>query len=161
MRRLDLVLVYLVLLLLDQQRGRSGGVSGDRRREVLEGLRRHLGYPTHEPVPPGFVLTHEQLDELTDPAVRELAHELLAAARRARAPGERRALTQREREVLLLLAKGLTLREIGQRMGVVEKTVETYRRRLGIFFGVGSRAAVVERAREQGFLTPDEEKEDG
>lgn len=160
MRRLDLALVYLLLLLLERVSGTARGAAGARRHEVIEGLRRHLGYPgTAYDIPPGAF--PPDLDSITDPAVRELAGELLAAARRSRAPGERRALTPRDREVLLLLAKGLTLREIGQRLGVVEKTVETYRRRLGIFFHVGSRAAVVERAREQGFLTPDDEKEDG
>lgn len=37
------------------------------------------------------------------------------------------ALTPREREVLQLIAEGLTSKEIGEKMGVARKTVETHR----------------------------------
>jgi len=47
----------------------------------------------------------------------------------ARAAG-RRALSPREREVLLLIAEGKTTREIAAALGITRKTVETHRTRL-------------------------------
>ena len=42
------------------------------------------------------------------------------------APSELAALTEREREILELIAEGLTNRQIGERLYLAEKTVKNY-----------------------------------
>ena len=61
-------------------------------------------------------------------------------------------LTQRETEVLTLLAQGLKNREIAEKLCVSVKTVETHRFRLGEKLGLKSRAEIVVYAREHGLL---------
>jgi two-component system, NarL family, response regulator NreC len=63
-----------------------------------------------------------------------------------------RRLSQRERQVLELFAKGHTHQQIADILGVRAKTVDTYRSRLGDKFGVRSRSELVENARELGLL---------
>ena len=69
-----------------------------------------------------------------DTSLRPQAVRLLMKARAATPPTER--LTPREREILALLATGLTNKEIAQRLKLREKTVKSYMtsifRRLGV-----------------------------
>jgi DNA-binding NarL/FixJ family response regulator len=60
------------------------------------------------------------------PAFDAVMRSVLPAARAA----GRRALSPREREVLLLIAQGKTTREIAAALGITPKTVETHRTRL-------------------------------
>lgn len=53
-------------------------------------------------------------------------------------------LSEREREVLLLVARGHTSARIGEQLGLSPKTVETYRARGMEKLGVRSRAALVQ-----------------
>ncbi len=62
------------------------------------------------------------------------------------------ALSPREREVLVLLARGHTQREIGESLGVSAKTVETYRARIADKLELRTRAELVEFAIESGVL---------
>jgi DNA-binding NarL/FixJ family response regulator len=64
----------------------------------------------------------------------------------ARAPHER--LSSRELEVLKLLAGGLSLKEIGARLGVNPKTVSSFRARLLEKMGLKTNAALVRYAVE-------------
>jgi DNA-binding NarL/FixJ family response regulator len=73
---------------------------------------------------------------------------------RGRAPRTASALSRREQQVLELLARGHTHREVGVRLGVGVKTVETYRARLAEKLGLLSRADVVSYALESGLLAP-------
>lgn len=57
--------------------------------------------------------------------------ERLALAVEGGAPGRHEALSPREMEVLRLVARGLSLKEIAAELGLTEKTVATYRARLG------------------------------
>lgn len=63
-------------------------------------------------------------------------------------------LSAREREVLTLLARGYTNKEIAQRMHVSIKSVDTYKNRLTTKLGLHTRAELVRYAFELGLLTP-------
>jgi DNA-binding CsgD family transcriptional regulator len=78
--------------------------------------------------------------------------------RRATPPGSVQSLSllsAREREVLRLVASGLSQREIGERLGISPKTVETYRSRIVDKLGLPSRAAMVQYALNVGLLRPE------
>jgi len=81
----------------------------------------------------------------------------LGAARAAslapEAPPPPEALTAREREILTLLAAGLTNVEIAQRFTISARTVETHVARVIAKFGVNSRARAVARAIALGMVT--------
>jgi len=66
----------------------------------------------------------------------------------ARAP----ALSQRERQVLEMLARGHTNREIAHRLSLSTKTVETHRSRLGDKLGLHTRAELVRLALDLGLI---------
>lgn len=72
--------------------------------------------------------------------------------RRAIALGDSAPLSPREVEVLHLLARGHTNREISLRIGVSVKTIETYRVRIGQKLGLRTRADIVRYALQAGFL---------
>jgi DNA-binding CsgD family transcriptional regulator len=61
-------------------------------------------------------------------------------------------LTEREREVLVLTAHGLSRREMGQRLHISVKTIETYRARLVEKLGCRTRAELVTYAIAAGLL---------
>jgi DNA-binding NarL/FixJ family response regulator len=71
-----------------------------------------------------------------------------AAPMSARAP----ALSQRERQVLEMLARGHTNREIAHRLSLSTKTVETHRSRLGDKLGLHTRAELVRLALDLGLI---------
>jgi two-component system response regulator NreC len=85
---------------------------------------------------------------LNDAKLEEVLYE--ASAVRAR-KGEVK-LSRREYEVLVLVALGYTNRQVGERLEVSIKTVETYRARLGEKLGLRSRADLVRYALEIGVL---------
>ena len=62
------------------------------------------------------------------------------------------ALSGREREVLGLLAAGLTSKEIGQRLGLSLKTVDNHRSRILEKLGVANTVAAVGLAHQHGLL---------
>jgi DNA-binding NarL/FixJ family response regulator len=63
-------------------------------------------------------------------------------------------LSSREQEVLKLLAQGYTNKEIGTRLCLSVKTIETYRARLADKLGLRSRADFTRYALEVGLLNP-------
>ena len=81
-----------------------------------------------------------------------------AVAAAAAAPGQpfvadlsqlaRFGITQREFEILRLIAEGLSNREIGERAFIAENTVKTHSSRLFDKLGVSRRVQAVQRARE-------------
>ena len=64
-------------------------------------------------------------------------------------------LSERELQVLKLVAEGFSSREIAQQIFVSTKTVETYRGRFAEKLGLTSRADIVRYALETGILTTD------
>jgi DNA-binding NarL/FixJ family response regulator len=62
------------------------------------------------------------------------------------------SLTPREKEVLDLLAKGLTAREMGEILGLKPDTVRDYLKRLYGKLDAGNRIEALEQARRLGFL---------
>lgn len=70
-------------------------------------------------------------------------------------PSNRR-LSAREEEVLRLVARGYTNREIAEQIQVGVKSVETYRARLGRKLDLHRRADLIRYALQQGLLSPEE-----
>jgi DNA-binding NarL/FixJ family response regulator len=62
-------------------------------------------------------------------------------------------LTEREREVLVVAAEGLTARQIATRLGVRERTVTTHLGRIYGKLGVGSRLAAIRMASRSGLVS--------
>jgi DNA-binding NarL/FixJ family response regulator len=68
----------------------------------------------------------------------------------------RETVSQRELEVLQLIASGATNREVAERLFVSEATVKTHLLHIYAKLGVNDRAAAVGAAFEKGLLTPGE-----
>jgi DNA-binding CsgD family transcriptional regulator len=62
------------------------------------------------------------------------------------------AITQREHEILGLIAEGLSNREIAERLFVSENTVKTHSSRIFDKLGVSRRTQAVQRAKEFGLI---------
>ncbi len=113
----------------------------------------------------GYVLKRSAAENLVQ-AIRAVAIGALyvdpAIAERMSDPGPKRAgrlkeggapgLTDREAEVLKLVALGFTNKEIARRLLIGVKSVETYKARGGEKLGLKTRAALVRYASAQGWL---------
>jgi DNA-binding CsgD family transcriptional regulator len=62
-------------------------------------------------------------------------------------------LSQREREILQLVAEGKTSQEIGKRLSISSKSVDTYRSRLMHKIGVEDLAGLVKFAIQYGVIS--------
>jgi DNA-binding NarL/FixJ family response regulator len=94
-------------------------------------------------------------DSLLAPSVTRRMIESFLAAPRVRDPGARRALgtlTNREREILLMMARGLTNAEIATELFVSETTVKTHVGRVLMKLGLRDRVQVVIFAYESGLV---------
>lgn len=72
---------------------------------------------------------------------------------------ENQSLTQRQREILILLAQGLTYDQIGHRIGFSHSTVRMELMHIYRAFGVTSREEAVQWARNEN-LIPSKETDD-
>jgi DNA-binding NarL/FixJ family response regulator len=61
-------------------------------------------------------------------------------------------LSERERQVLKLVASGFSLKEIGERLGISEKSVASYRARLALKLGLSSAVELTRYALTRGLL---------
>jgi len=108
----------------------------------------------------GYVMKTQSADELVGairkvhgggkhvgPALAERLAAELAARRNGRA---RRDLSAREREILMLLGSGKSLKEIGARLALSPKTVSTYRSRILTKLALKTNADLVRYVIEQG-----------
>jgi DNA-binding NarL/FixJ family response regulator len=100
----------------------------------------------------GSVLKTGSVDDVLD-ALRAVADggEAFDERHPARAPG-RAALSPREREVLRLVARGATNREVAEELGVQAETVKTLIARIFAKLGVRRRAEAVSEAHNRGLL---------
>jgi DNA-binding NarL/FixJ family response regulator len=62
-------------------------------------------------------------------------------------------LTERERDVLRLVASGFSAPEIGEKLFISPKTVDTYKQRIGEKLGLTHRSEYVQFALKLGLLT--------
>ena len=83
------------------------------------------------------------------------AHANLATRDPARPGGVKNLLSQREQEVLIMLAKGCTNQQIADRLHLSVKTVETYRSRIAEKLELRGRSDLVRYALEIGILGPE------
>ena len=68
--------------------------------------------------------------------------------RRREADSQRESLTAREKEVLRLMAEGVSSRDIASKLGISYATVRTHIRSLGAKLGVHSKVQAIVKARE-------------
>ncbi len=131
---------------------------GARGADILEGLR--LGIRAYLQKPEGLrtvgsvmarVLTGEVVIDphLEDVAVQELGRFARQTREGAVVGG---ALTPREREILDLLAEGFTMRQIGRRLGISTRTIETHVAKIYRKLSVRSRVQAVSRAATLGLI---------
>ena len=116
--------------------------------------------------PIGFVLKHSTGQELLK-AVEHVMHgkpyitpKLRAedwVATKARARQFSRKLTQRQREIVQLLAEGLTIKQIAGLLDLSDKTVEFHKHHVMEAFNLRSNAAMVIFALKQGLINSDHE----
>jgi DNA-binding CsgD family transcriptional regulator len=135
--------------------GRGGAPGGDRPGAVVRqlgvgGLDR-AGRVRRTPARPGRAPAVASGEIVFSPAV---ADRVLGWSRSGGRPGDRLApfpeLTEREREVLDLVARGLTNAEIARRLVVSDKTVRIHVSNVFAKLHVTDRASAVARARDAG-----------
>jgi two-component system response regulator NreC len=113
----------------------------------------------------GYVLK-EAADEEVVSAIREIANggnyvhpalgaRMVAAEAQERAAAEADPLSEREREVLRLLALGHTNQEIAQELYISVRTAESHRAHIMQKLRLGTRAELVRYALAHGLLTED------
>ena len=106
----------------------------------------------------GFEL-EEQIDSALAggrPVSRYVANYLLQIDDAAAASSELETLTDKEREVVVLIARGFKYREAAEELGISVKTLETHMKHIFDKLGVASRYEVTRLAFETGFIEPDE-----
>jgi len=99
----------------------------------------------------GFILKTAPLAELLD-AIRRVAAGGMAFSVRPRAGAGVARLSERELDVVRLVVDGRSNDEIGARLGIGPKTVESHLRRLFERFDLASRTELATRALREGWL---------
>jgi DNA-binding NarL/FixJ family response regulator len=91
-----------------------------------------------------------------DPELEQAAVMALGRlAQHAREGSElRAALTPREHEILIMVSHGSTMQQVGRRLGISPRTVETHVAKLYRKLGVRTRVQAVARAAELGLIEP-------
>jgi DNA-binding NarL/FixJ family response regulator len=97
----------------------------------------------------GYLLKDRPAEEIVDAIRSVMAGRPYLASGVGAPPAASAALTPREREVLALIAEGLSSREIGERLAMGVRTVETHRTNLRRKLDLPSLAALVRYAIER------------
>lgn len=110
----------------------------------------------------GYVLKRSAADDLVrairaivaggiylDPSMAAAA---LAPLRQGAMPGAPSRLSERESEVLRMIAEGHAVKDVATRLGISTRTLETYRSRAMDKLGLKSRADIVRHALQRGWL---------
>jgi two-component system response regulator DevR len=100
----------------------------------------------------GYILKTDPFGNLVS-AIRKVAAGGIAYSVRP-APGGRQRLSLRETEVVALVVEGRSNDEIGARLGISEKTVESHLTRIYERVHVGSRTELATRAMREGWIEP-------
>lgn len=90
-----------------------------------------------------------------DPAIADrfvLAGDFIVPRTHGRPAAGNSKLTDRERDVIRLIALGFTNKEIAGKLGVTSKSIETYRMRAGDKLEIRTRAKIVQYAMFQGWF---------
>jgi two-component system response regulator NreC len=82
-----------------------------------------------------------------------LVQDALGGKKRKSETAPRDVLSERELQVLKLVAEGFSSREIAEQISISTKTVEAYRARFATKLGLKSRAQIVQYALNLGFLS--------
>lgn len=100
-----------------------------------------------------IVLKESGVGSLREAIARVVEHQVYVdPGLRIAEPVTQVPLTPRESQVMELLAHGNSYRDIGARLHLGERTIETYRRRIAEKLGVHSRAELVAYALEHGIV---------
>ena len=93
-------------------------------------------------------------ERLIDPDLEQAAVMALGSfARKAREGSEMEAsLTPREQEILVMVSDGFTMQQVGTRLGISPRTVETHVAKLYRKLGVRTRVQAVSRAAQLGLI---------
>lgn len=104
----------------------------------------------------GFELEGQIDDVLSGgrPVSRYVAGHLLKIDEVAGSQSELESLTQREREVVTMIARGFKYREAAEELGMSQKTLETHMKHVFEKLGVASRNEMTRLAFETGFVQP-------
>jgi DNA-binding CsgD family transcriptional regulator len=117
--------------------GAQGGTPGIRRTLLMEGHGERLRIEVTA-VGKGKTQLHLWREPLPEPI-----H--LAGAEPAATPSPADGLTQREREVALLVADGLRSREVAERLGIASQTVKSHLKTIFDKLGVRNRVELARR----------------
>jgi two-component system, NarL family, response regulator NreC len=88
-------------------------------------------------------------------AARALARQLTQRTQRSDERQQYEALSERERDVLALVAGGYSASEIGEKLFISPKTVETYKQRVSEKLGLSHRSDYVQLCLRLGLLQAD------
>ena len=91
-----------------------------------------------------------------DPSIARTLVSGYLDAERAEDPPAHRILSDRERVVLIHIARGFSNKEIAGALGLSVKTVETYKARVAEKLGLRTRVEIVRYAAQQGWLNESE-----
>ena len=87
-----------------------------------------------------------------DEAIREALHDIGSDGEDGRAQGDEGFLTEREEQILPLIASGLTSPQIAEKVFLSLPTIKWYRKKLMIKFDATNTAELISKAKEKGFV---------